>query len=285
MKIEFRFENPHTDWTVLYVFKQFYNQFILDNPHIECSYVNSSEFHNGNPSGIYSAQIMTITNLDTKKYLIVSYWDRAIELTWEWNGWEPQNMVELISSSGVKPEMNFTPFSYLPYSTIFEILSKTSKKIEEKSYNELEFRGFLYNERLSLSKIGDIRIIDKKIFPVERYFDELTNNKVCLSLNGAGEICNRDIEVLSARSALLRPKLNLQFHNKLIPDYHYISFEMDNDPIVLNKIILDRYNEVKDDTEFLRYISENGYQWYLENGTIESNVRILKEIIKIDKLL
>jgi len=285
MKIEFRFENPHTDWTVLYVFKQFYNQFILDNPHIECSYVNSSEFHNGNPSGIYSAQIMTITNLDTKKYLIVSYWDRAIELTWEWNGWEPQNMVELISSSGVKPEMNFTPFSYLPYSTIFEILSKTSKKIEEKSYNELEFRGFLYNERLSLSKIGDIRIIDKKIFPVERYFDELTNNKVCLSLNGAGEICNRDIKMLSARSALLRPKLNLQFHNKLIPDYHYISFEMDNDPIVLNKIILDRYNEVKDDTEFLRYISENGYQWYLENGTIESNVRILKEIIKIDKLL
>ena len=111
------------------------------------------------------------------------------------------------------------------------------------------------------------------------------NNKICLSLNGAGEICNRDIEVLSARSALLRPKLNLQFHNELIPDYHYISFEMDKDPIVLNKIILDRYNEVKDDIEFLRYISENGYQWYLENGTIESNVRILKEIIKINKLL
>ena len=228
---------------------------------------------------------MTITNLDTKKYLIVSYWDRAIELTWEWNGWEPHNMVELISSSGVKPEMNFTPYSYLPYSTVFEVLSKTSKKIDEKEKNELEFRGFLYNERLSLSKIGDIKIIDKKLFPVERYFDELTNNKICLSLNGAGEICNRDIEVLSARSALLRPKLNLQFHNELIPNYHYISFEMDIDPIVLNKIILDRYNEVKDDIEFLRYISENGYQWYLENGTIESNVRILKEIIKINKLL
>jgi hypothetical protein len=285
MKIEFRFENPHTDWTVLYVFKQFYEQFIVENPDIECSYINSSKFHNGNPSGLYSAQIMTITNLDTKKYLIVSYWDRAIELTWEWNGWEPHNMVELISSSGVKPEMNFTPYSYLPYSTVFEVLSKTSKKIDEKEKNELEFRGFLYNERLSLSKIGDIKIIDKKLFPVERYFDELTNNKICLSLNGAGEICNRDIEVLSARSALLRPKLNLQFHNELIPNYHYISFEMDKDPIVLNKIILDRYNEVKDDIEFLRYISENGYQWYLENGTIESNVRILKEIIKINKLL
>jgi hypothetical protein len=227
---------------------------------------------------------MTITNLDTKKYLIISYWDRPIEMTWEGNGWDTQYRVELISSSGSNPKMNFTPYSYLPYSIVFDELSKNSKKIEDKEKNELEFRGFLYNERLSLSKIGDIKISDKKIFPFETYFDDLTNNKICLSLNGAGEICNRDIEILSARSALLRPELKLQFHNKLIPNYHYISFEMNNDPVILNKIILDRYNEVKDDVEFLKYISENGYQWYLENGTIDSNVKILKEIIDINKL-
>ena len=205
-------------------------------------------------------------------------------MTWNGNGWDTNYRVELISSAGSKPELNFTPYSYLPYSTIFDSLSKNSKKIDEKDKNELEFRGFLYNERLSLSKIGDIKITNEKIFPVERYFEELTNNKVCLSLNGAGEICNRDIEVLSARSALLRPTLNLQFHNKLIPNYHYISFEMDNDPIILNKNILDRYNEVKDDDEFLKFISENGYQWYLENGTVDSNFKILKEIIDINKL-
>ena len=284
MRLEFRFENPHTDWAVLHVFKKYYEYFIKENPHIECSYINSSQFYNGNPSGIYSAQIMTITNLDTKKYLIVSYWDKPVEMTWNGNGWDTNYRVELISSAGSKPELNFTPYSYLPYSIIFDSLSKNSKKIDEKDKNELEFRGFLYNERLSLSKIGDIKITNEKIFPVERYFEELTNNKVCLSLNGAGEICNRDIEVLSARSALLRPTLNLQFHNKLIPNYHYISFEMDNDPIILNKNILDRYNEVKDDDEFLKFISENGYQWYLENGTVDSNFKILKEIIDINKL-
>jgi len=284
MRLEFRFENPHTDWAVLHVFKKYYEQFINENPNIICSYVNSSKFYDGNPSGIYSAQLMTITNLDTKKYLIISYWDRPIEMTWEGNGWDTQYRVELISSSGSNPKMNFTPYSYLPYSIVFDELSKNSKKIEDKEKNELEFRGFLYNERLSLSKIGDINISDKKIFPFETYFDDLTNNKICLSLNGAGEICNRDIEILSARSALLRPELKLQFHNKLIPNYHYISFEMDNDPVILNKIILDRYYEVKDDVEFLKYISENGYQWYLENGTIDSNVKILKEIIDINKL-
>ena len=59
---------------------------------------------------------------------------------------------------------------------------------------------------------------------------------------------------------------------------------MDNDPTILNKNILDRYDEVKDDDEFLKFISENGYQWYLENGTVDSNFRILKEIIDINKL-
>ena len=283
MRLEFRFENPHTDWSVLHVFKKYYEHFLTENPHIECSYINSSQFFNGNPSGIYSAQIMTITNLDTKKYLIVSYWDRPIELTWSGNGWDTEYCVEIISSSGTIPEMNFTPYTYLPYSTVFDNFSLYSKKINDKEKNELNFRGFLYNERLLLSKIGDIKITNQKITP-EKYFEDLTNNKICLSLNGAGEICNRDIEILSARSALLRPKLNLQFHNEFIPNHHYISFEMDDDPIVLNKIILDRYNEVKDDIEFLMYVSENGYKWYLENGTISSNVRLLKEIIKINKL-
>lgn len=285
MRLEFRFENPHTDWAVLHVFKKYYEWFITENPDIECSYINSIKFYNGNPSGIYSAQIMTITNLDTKKYLVVSYWDKPIEMTWEGNGWDTQYRVELISSSGSIPEMNFKPYTYLPYTKVFDELTKSSKQLEDKTNNKLEFRGFLYNERLSLSKIGDIKITDERIFPTEKYFENLTNNKICLSLNGAGEICNRDIEILSARSALLRPKLNLQFHNEFIPNYHYISFEMDNDPIVLNKIILDRYNEVKDDLEFLKYISENGYKWYLENGTVDSNVRILKEIIQINKLL
>jgi predicted amidohydrolase len=40
----------------------------------------------------------------------------------------------------------------------------------------------------------------------------------------------------------------------------------------------------QDNLELLKFISENGYQWYLENGTINSNVEILKKIININKL-
>ena len=34
MRLEFRFENPHTDWAVLHVFKKYYEWFITENPDI-----------------------------------------------------------------------------------------------------------------------------------------------------------------------------------------------------------------------------------------------------------
>jgi hypothetical protein len=284
MRLEFRFENPHTDWATLHVFKKYYENFTLEHPNIEVSYVNSSHHFDGNPSGIYSAHLMTITNLDNKKYIIITYWDKPIEMTWDGNGWDSKNMVELIASSGTIPEMGFIPFSYLPYSISFDMLSKDSKKIEDKPNNELIFRGYLYGDRLNLSKTGVIKVVDDKISPFSKYFEDLTNNKICLSLNGAGEICNRDIEILSARSVLLRPKLKCEFHNNLIPNYHYIPFELNDNPKVQSEIILNKYDEIKDNLELLKFISENGYQWYLENGTINSNVEILKKIININKL-
>ena len=156
--------------------------------------------------------------------------------------------------------------------------------MNDKTNNELEFKGFLYGERLNLSKLDMVKITDDKIFPVETYFNYLTNNKICLSLNGAGEICNRDMEILSSRSVLLRPNLTLEFHNKLIPNYHYVSFEYSNDPYKQSQIIIDKFNEIKDNNNLLSFISENGYNWYLENGTVNSNIEILKKIININKL-
>jgi hypothetical protein len=70
----------------------------------------------------------------------------------------------------------------------------------------------------------------------------------------------------------------------LIPNYHYIPFELNDDPKIQSEIILNKYDEIKDNLELLKFISENGYQWYLENGTINSNVEILKKIININKL-
>ncbi len=156
--------------------------------------------------------------------------------------------------------------------------------MSEKENNDLMFRGYLYGDRLNLKNYGILNITDQKNFPIENYFNELTNNRINLSLNGAAEICNRDMEILSSRSVLFRPLLFQKFYNELIPDYHYISFEYSSDPKKQTEIILDKFNLIKDNIDFLTFISENGYNWFKENGTVESNVKILNEILNEDKL-
>lgn len=285
MNIEFTFEWPHTQWAVLHVFKNYYESFIKKNKKIKTTYVNSSKFYDGNPSGPYSAQSMVIKNLDNQKYMVVTYWDRPEELRHDGNKWDNKNCVSIITSAGYNSrDKIFKPFTYLPYNFSYETISKTAKKFSFKEKNELFFRGYLYGQRFQLSEINLINVTDKKIFPETSYFDELTNNKICLSLNGAGQICNRDIEILGSRSVLFREELTSNFYNELIPNHHYITYEHNDDPKIQSEIILDKFNEVKNNKKLLRFIGENGYKWFNTNCTVNSNVKLLNKIIDINEL-
>jgi hypothetical protein len=231
-----------------------------------------------------SPHIMTIKNIETKKYFVVSYWDYASDILNPVHGWDVDNMVGFFTSSGTHMDLGSTPLSYMAYSVDFEEFSKTRVLFDNKPNNELSFRGFLYGIRKSLSELNEINITQEKLDPID-YYNELTNNKICLSLNGVAEICHRDIEILSAGSVLLRPLLKQKFHNELIPNVHYIPFDESFDPAEQMEIIKEKYNEIKDNDDLLREVSKNGYQWYRENGTPQSNVDILKNILNIDLIM
>jgi hypothetical protein len=227
---------------------------------------------------------MVVKNKDNGKYLVVSYWDRPDEITWDGNGWDNKNCVEIITSAGFMQHPKFQPFTYLPYNMSYDTLSINALKMTEKTKNDLVFRGYLYAERYSLAQVGLLDVNDKKIFPETDYFQDLTNNKICLSLNGAGQICNRDMEILGARSVLLREELTSKFHNELIPNYHYVTYEHSSDAETQSKIILEKFSEITKDKKLMRKIAENGYKWYQKNATVDSNFKILKKIINIQKL-
>jgi len=284
MKIKIGYQYPFTNWSTTHVFKKFHDFCLEQYKDIEFVYLNYDNHLDGNPSGIYSPHNMRLINEENGKFIVVSYWDKAKEMTWEGNGWDNTNCVEFITSSGTEPDMTYTPFSYLPYLKFFSEYYVNAKKLKQKENNELSFRGFLYGERLELAQLDKIRITDEKIYPEKSYYEDLTNNKICLSLNGAGEICNRDLEILSAGSVLFRPILSQKFHNELIPNHHYVGFEYNRHPNIQMQIILDTYNKIKNDNDYLQFIAENGYNWFKENGTIDSNVNILTKLINFDKL-
>jgi len=283
MKLMICYEPPHNGWSVNNVFRKFH--LLCEKEGIQFNFLDYNHYKDGNPSGIYSPHNMRIVNEENGKYIVVSYWDRAIDMIHPGNGWNHENCVDFITSAGVTNDMKYTPFCYLPYLVFYSEHYIHAKPFIEKEKNELVFRGFLYGQRYQLAQLNKIKIINEKIQPELAYYQDLTNNKICLSLNGAGEICNRDIEILSARSVLFRPILNFDFHNKLIPDYHYVGFEYNNDPEIQMKIILDKYEKIKNDDVYLENIAENGYKWFKENGTIDANVNVLRMLINFDKLL
>lgn len=285
------YHEPHTRWTVFHPFKKYHEYLETIYPNVE--FMPCNHRYDGNPGGLFSPHIMTIQNKDTKKYIIISYWDRINDIRHNVLDFKPENCIGIYTSAGVTPQlnvmtghvetMNFIPFSYMMYSLDYEDLSLKSKPFELKENNNLHFRGYLYNERLQLKNLGEINITDEKLNSWD-YYEELNNNKINLSLNGAAEICNRDIEILSTQSVLFRPILTQKFHNELIPNYHYVGFEYSHDTVKQNEIILNMYNEIKDNTEYLKFISQNGYEWYKNNGTVDSNFRILTEIVKLETL-
>ena len=279
MKLTIGYENPHNAWSICHVFKKYHQSLDIDMDYIEYNYL--PKIHG--PCDIYSCHAMRIMN-ENDKYIVVSYWDRAIEMTWEGTGWKHENCKAFITSAGVTG-VNYIPFTYLPYCTFFSENYMYAKQMSDKNNNELIFRGLLYGQRQELANLNKIRITNEKIQPYEKYYEDLTNTKICLSLNGAGEICNRDIEILAARSVLFRPLLTIRFHNELKPNFHYHAFEYNENPDIQMDIIINEYNKIKDNEEYLTFISDNGYKWFIENGTIDANVNILKNIIDLSILL
>lgn len=288
MNIEVSYEFPHTSWNVARVFDNVAKT--LEKKYNNVERKDSAPRTDGNPGNFYSPHMLTLKNIETDEYIVVSYWDRAFELFYESCGWNPKKCKAIYTSSGVRSSDYITaekynipiiPISYCQYRFEYDTFSSNSLPVIQKPDSKLFFRGFLYGQRLQLSEILKENITNIKIDQFQYYF-ELQRNKINLSLNGAAEICNRDLEILGSRSVLLRPTLKQNFKNPLKEGVHYIGFPHNPNPDEQAKIIVDTYNSIKDNEPLLTQISEAGYKWFLENGTVEKNADIILEQLNLD---
>jgi hypothetical protein len=310
MKVNFYIEPYNGTWSYNEVFYRFYNHCVQHIKGITFELRNSIDYRLPLYSGAnckYGPHFLIIENDQTKKYIVVSYWDKLADilLHHKVTFWDLENCVEIITSSGVHSDdiyyqptdFTYTPFSY-PVSRVeleqqieLEYASNVVKHIPDK----LHFRGYLYSFRKYLESDTRFNVVDKQqnfLYPSE-FISNLNLEKISLSLNGAGEICHRDIEILGLGNALFRQQLVVNFHNPLIPNYHYISVNVDDLDITRGidnywKELSDRYIDTfitaKKDNDFINFIAENGRRWYIENGTIDANVRILADLINLEKL-
>jgi len=167
---------------------------------------------------------------------------------------------------------------------------KNEKRLVEsrnirRTSNSLYFRGADWAKRGrildELSKRGVIPS-DLEIIDFDAYFREACRHRVILSLPGMADLCNRDVESFASGTCVLRPRLRNEFHNELIPDYHYISVDTKYykvDPIEVADKIEKRFREIADDDAYLEYVAKNAAKWYDENVSLDAAMKLTAKLL------
>lgn len=314
MNIKLYFATSPEHWltndAVTDVFKQLFSKLQVNYPQHtftkKCSNQHSYEngiTHNHFPTRKFGFYQCIVENTDNGKYILLNYFDTLTSLH-ENNGWDLHNLVEIITTPGVHlnnmtfedSRMDYTPSTYIYHST-GQTDRLMSAKPQPKTIKHLSFRGKTYLFRKYLETDSRYEIIDTSIgkngIGNDAFLDEIASQRISLSLNGTAEITYRDLESFALYSPVLRPILTCQFHNKLKPDYHYIGVNLDEIKYKWGleyysakaDLIYKRYLEVKDDEDYLEFVSNNARKWFLENGTVDTNTDILYRNLKLDKLI
>lgn len=276
--------------------------------------------------GIYSCMSFSIINSGTKEYILISFFDNYKYHFMKHLGWEPKKMKQFIYCGGFNyldyynyfklsknnPDVEFPneiesiykPFFYGPYfdSSYDEMkeLYDNNKNVDKKK--SLIFRGWMWDFRKKMVEgvsRPDIIIKNKnennQNLTYLEYLEELTTYTGSLSLPGGTEICNRDIECFAVGVPVIRPLLQVNYPDPLIPNYHYINcyhycdYSNGGNPEYQSyddfKINLIRtWDLVKNNEDYLNFISKNARQWFERNSILTNNLKYVFNQIDLKKI-
>lgn len=181
------------------------------------------------------------------------------------------------------------------------------RRSQIKSFNDkLFFRGSgidSYRKSvMMLHAAGFTQPLDTLTY--SEYLKEMINSKIGLSYyqdldkystphDHPGEFCYRDIEYMAVGLPYIRIEYKDNVHDPIIPNYHYISipretaycaYQQAGDQGVRD-VFIDRYNEVLNDEEFLKYISMNQTNWYNQNMTKPNIHNLTFDALKLNDWL
>lgn len=206
----------------------------------------------------------------------------------------PSNITEIYKS-----------FYYNPFSDKYDELKRElyGDRNSKETKDTLYFRGYMWDFRKDLvrgiDKKSSILIIDKNkntkdLLDYDKYLRDISMYRCALSLPGGTEICHRDIECFGIGVPVIRPHLSISYPDPLVPNYHYISCYHDcqylsGNPYYIDskdfkKYLVSYWEKVKDNFEYLDFISNNAREWYIKNCTLDQNIKYLLNNIDL-KLL
>lgn len=312
MRLNFYFEFPYIDidaadpiycsgYTHLIAAAELYRWCKKNLRDFEIKAINSRELnHDGKPgkkeshcpSCKYGHFYLIIENPDNKKYFLISYWDKFRSVD-NHHFWDLENCVEKFAAAGVQANEKDFSFCGTPYTPIsITTLHKEAEDRIEQVYkckkeipSVLYFKGGDYDFRSFMYKDGRVKMDNYRVSPKE-FIDIISKYAINIDINGAAEISCRTVDAMGLRSALIRPRLTIQYHDPLIPDFHYADLKCDDlgDWKTVADAYIERFEQLKKNSEEIEFLSRNGREWYEKNATISSHVNILKKVLNFEKL-
>lgn len=257
----------------------------FENAHSERFPINLNKGVSGNLLILECEYV--IENLDNGEFVIMSVADDLNHCILNEQS-NPFLKKVLVSQFDPEKILNHTRENFFKYSpwTYFQsqIIDLENYYNKRKDIKELDkkifFKGTSLEDRSILKHIDQELITDFRPEPPDSYFNQIINHKIALSVDGRGEFCYRDVECFGVGVPIIRYEYVSKFYSELIPNYHYISIKRPSDMTSYRagteehaKKLIERYNEVIEEDNFLNFVSNNAREYYINNVADEAKIK------------
>lgn len=255
------------------------------------------DYHNGFPS-IFSPYNLIISNVENGKTFVHSWNDYAPAMLQPKSGIENLDVVKFACVSRLDEEFMTNYSGTIKVQPSVYLLENwndhdliVKNRSNQKTNPKLYFNGLCYGVReryrhvLSKSNFFDFKKKDSPDYlDKSRYFEQLSNYKYGLNLDGAAKICYRDLEYFGMQTLLFREKLDVLTFNPLFTNEHYIELFDDEVKSIINndekidyviQLLENRINEEISNTEKVSYILNNSFNWFEQNCLPENQANII----------
>lgn len=220
-------------------YQYIYNHIDVIYPEVEKSHIEKGFGHCEHQGGRCSISNMIIRNPDTQKAVILSFWDRGLEVVQanQWpHAWGTEfKVVHVIGGLGIDPQklsnydVKFTPFLYpLELESRYRHVENVRVPyVFEQKQKKVCFIGSIYGTRKTIlehmTKHPMVDAYDHSAGYINQaYFEKMNEYALTLSLNGNGEWCMRDFESMGLGIPVIRCEAVSPLYAPLVPDVDYV---------------------------------------------------------------
>jgi hypothetical protein len=302
-KLIISYEQGYHNWYVSEFYKYFHKK-LSEITNIQFEYVSLRDLSNKfgkeytNQTGsIFNWFNLVIYNQITDKFFVHSWYDYAPEIL-KYSINNNFNVVKFSCVSNLtdsiieeyKDKIIVQPSVYYVenWKDIEYILSTENSSLKDNRayFNGLN-HGIRENILNSLSNNSFFNIRTKgnpEHFRQKKdYYDEVSKHKFGLSLNGAANICYRDLELFGLGVLNLRQPLNSKTYEPIVKDVHYVEFINDDlvnkilDKENIDSIINDKVGELLEFSTTKQYddMIDESKKWFIKNCLPENQFKTI----------